>query len=245
MAPKWMPFGDTGSRLGQNTVVLAGVPLRKNQLGNIELGVVSTLYPPGLRYELLRPANIIRVARIAPGVRIYDLTHPHHGHMGYFAGLRRADNIAAFGVGYTIAERILELERCKPEKVGEPPKAVPTREEIKTILIDLFRNARRLDRAASRFGQVLLKEDIGLDTLTFIEYYGGFNTRSLKVKPDWNYPVEAAPAPWYFEMEIRPMYQEYRNRMRQLGREPLSMDLFLRQYFESYSTPNGRERLPE
>src|SRR5262249_32395198 len=50
LSPKWMDFGSPKSGRGVNTVVLEDTVLRKNQLGNIELGIISTIanVPQGL-----------------------------------------------------------------------------------------------------------------------------------------------------------------------------------------------------
>jgi hypothetical protein len=174
MAPKWFDFGSPEQGKGMNTVVVHELPLRKNQLGNIEFGVVGNLYPvanwDGTKVMQVTYENFVEK---------YDPTHPYSENGKSFKGLRRADNVAAFGVGAAIADEIRGLRSFGVT-------GYPTQAEVKRILVGLFSDPLALGRASQRYASFLGDEGktMSLDTLTFIEYYDGFNTASLKVDPN-------------------------------------------------------------
>lgn len=101
MAYKWMDFTVKGCGTGscRHTVWLAGICLRKNQLGNIMFMIVGTIYPPGWPYD-----TSMKVAKKGYSLgRVYDKDHPHAKKMfGKYAGKRRRDNWAAFEVGMAL-----------------------------------------------------------------------------------------------------------------------------------------------
>ena len=119
MAPKWMDFGSPSEGKGVNTVVVAGRVLRKNQLGNIEFGVIVNLLPPpgfsakGVKYQSGVKEAYEGFARNNDEGHTYVKNDPHSVNYGVYKGLNRADNLAAFGVGYGIQEDIDKLPIMK------------------------------------------------------------------------------------------------------------------------------------
>ena len=209
LAPKWIDFGKPSNGKGVNTVVVAGHTIRKNQLGNIEFGIISDLFPPPFykhpvtyAYKGEGPELFERLPGYgAKDVNSFNPDHPHaNDNLGEFKGLYRADNLAAFGVGHGIADSIKQLEIYKEihKRIGDDSnkpimiaeqEAQLTKEVVK-LLNNLFNDQVALGRRVNKYHE-LLSEKSGIkniklspDTLFFVPSYGGFNTDSLTIPPN-------------------------------------------------------------
>ncbi|MCE9534651.1 MAG: hypothetical protein K8T89_26550, partial [Planctomycetes bacterium] len=206
MAPKWLDFRSPEKGRGVNTVVIEGVPLRKNILGNIEFGLISSLYP----FKGWTGDRMISQAYTAAIVGRYNPDHPHSVNMGAFRGLKRADNLAAFGVGEALGREIEKLDSFKT-------KGYPTQEEVREALDTVFQRAN-LEQAAGRYSKLVgPNETLTTKTLTFIEYYGGFNTESLLIDKGKIFPADntqKTQSAYYF---INTLKKEYDAQRRQQG----------------------------
>jgi len=172
MSHKWIDFATDKCSTGKcvNTVRLATVCIRKNQLGNMMFAFIGRMYPPGKH----RPFNIgnfgvYDTAKkvVAKGYslgNVYNPKHPHAKNFGDYAGARRADNLAAFGIGYMVGQQ-------------------------STIIYNKSQFETKLRQWLNRSGDLSIYADLydtknppkfGPDTLTFVPEFGGFNTRSCK-----------------------------------------------------------------
>src|SRR4051812_11941917 len=100
MSPKWYEFGSPLEGNGLHTVVVGGLVLRKNQLGNIEFMLIHTLFP-----VLSAEGAVDQAYNNLPG-GTYWSEHPYSRNWSNWRVLHRGDNLAAFGVGQELANRI-------------------------------------------------------------------------------------------------------------------------------------------
>jgi RHS repeat-associated protein len=160
---KWMSFTCEGCGTGKcaNTVMFAGVCLRKNQLGNIAFGfLVNTTGLLSEKYDITTAYSVIG----ANGT--YDRDHPYSGNYGQYAGASRADNLAAFSLG--------------AEMAGSPWAGLSGDQWASLVTGTIAANGDR-PGLYSRYGDLYGKgTQLDIDNLTFIPEYGGFNTRSCK-----------------------------------------------------------------
>jgi hypothetical protein len=136
--------------------------------------------------------------------KTYDPDHPFSVNFGDYKGLKRADNLAAFGMGAVIASEIRGLASFK--STGSPKP-----DEVEVILNKVFSDKEILTEGVTNYNYVLGKgQEIGPDALTFIEYYGGFNTASLRIDPKLApYPSDNMRlSPVVFMHKISPAYEK-------------------------------------
>jgi RHS repeat-associated protein len=229
MSAKWMAFGGPKEGVAANTVAVCGIPLKKNQLGNIELLIVATLYPPGGE---LSPRSVSWISKfLLPGMGTYDSSHPQSDLFGRYTGKSRTDNVAAFGVGTEIGEMLSETE-------GFQSTGVPTVEEVKAILAKVF-TPQGLADGVNRHSLVLLGRKIGVEALTSIPTPTGlYNTRSLLPSSE-RYDPSNQTGINYFMFALTPRYLRYTAAMRSAGKAPLAPDFYLQRYYERYDKYNG------
>jgi hypothetical protein len=235
MSDKWMDFRSPDSGKGVNTVILAGKILRKNQLGNIEFQVIGTLLPPPFF------ASAEKVA--AKGYDIgptYAKRHPHSRTYKGFQDLYRADNLAAFGVGNAIAERIEQLASWKDKREVSV-------EQLKTIITDLFANEPAMKKAVNQYSYLLANKlgkksvTIGIDALTTVPTDGGFNTQSLT--PSKGPPYKGPTGEAYYDKTLAEEYSRYKRwYLETQGKFPYDMDPWLQFYYEDLTHPKGGTR---
>jgi RHS repeat-associated protein len=204
LAPKWMDFGSPGEGKGVNTVVVANRVLRKNILGNIELGVISDLMPPDM--PAVMGNNPIEFAYLgmlftnADDVSTYWTKHYHNENYGDFKGVVRADNLAAFGVGTAISTDLrtsaaatmkeiqAQVKEGKFKGLTDKQQDVLT-QAVATSLKGLFSDDKALQQSVNTYNKLLSKRlgsgdlTIPIEALFFIPEYGGFNTDSLNPSP--------------------------------------------------------------
>lgn len=167
MSYKWMSFDAKGCGTGQcsSTVMLGGVCIRKNQLGNIAFGFIVRMIPP---YQALGNAKLLEDP-ILKGYKIgptYDAEHPHAENFGSFTGKNRADNLAAFSLGY---------------HMGEVPGFEPWLFGRRDIAKLFLQKVMSTDDTYGKYGEYFGKgASIGLDEFTFSPQDKGFNTQSCK-----------------------------------------------------------------
>jgi hypothetical protein len=103
-----------------------------------------------------------------------------------------------------------------------------------------------MTRAVNRFSYVLakaLKKDnvtIGLDALTTVPNFGGFNSQSLTPSkvPAYQGPTGIA----YYDNILRPEYRKFEAWRKGRMEKILDMDSWLQVYFENYTLPKGGTR---
>ncbi len=222
MASKWYRFRDPKiGEKGYATVVVAGVPLRKNILGNIEFGIVGNLLPP----STLSDVAVMRVGYGLGnkyGVDYDGNAHPHQANMKGFVGDYRADNLSAFGVGAEIADRIRSLKSWqKNGKVSES--------QVTEILRSVLGSYDGLHKAVNRYASLYptIKPPVfSVGALTAIEYHGGTNTLLLTI-PENNKEVEGPSSIEYFDTVLKPAYDKYAAAEKAHGRSPMGIDQWL------------------
>jgi hypothetical protein len=254
VSDKWMDFGSPNQGKGMNTVILGDRVLRKNQLGNIILGVLAAIAefpsdlvdkdgvnPVGAMTADKSPDNMMAYAWHQVAQR-YDWFrkdgtdkekedkgyHPHADNWYLFQGERRADNLAAIGVGVTIGEQIkAKMARGK----------IPSPEVISEIVEKLMKDDVALEKAVNRYSD-WYGQKFTVNTLTTIEYYGGFNTNSLQ--PDKNTPKYEGPNGIdYFNNVLDPAHKKYMKERQDAGYEGYKIDWWLKKYRENYKNPKG------
>ncbi len=183
-APKWIDF-KSGTGKGANTVVLAGHVLRKNQLGNIEFGVLISAIPTFGTNVTNEPTPATAVQYARKGAYDYSvgtvLTYQNHpwaedgweSDLGKWKGTPRVDNLAAFSVGYEIVKKMKAAGTF--DKKAEEQKA-----DVKKIISDIFANKESLDQAVNNFPDQTFGRKLTGANLFFILASGvPFNTDSL------------------------------------------------------------------
>ena len=173
MSYKWMNFSAPGCCTGKckNTVMFSGICIRKNQLGNIAFGFISRMRPPFPVATNSRPP-FPETHPIAAGYNLgstYSPGHPYSANFGNFAGVNRADNLAAFSLGYNL---------------GSPPGFDipifnPNQDQVNAFLSLASGTDGGYQNYTSIYGPDA-RNKITKDTFTFVPEYGGFNTQSCK-----------------------------------------------------------------
>jgi RHS repeat-associated protein len=237
LSAKWMDFGGPDSGKGVHTVSIANrVVIRKNQLGNMEFAMIATLYTPG---GLTSDDWAVEKAREIPGVQKYDSKHPYGKNMyGKWAEYERADNLAAFGVGWEIAQRIRKLDSFKKQ-------GVPTEAEVKVILNELFKDDKALDAATKHYQKYSShKGGLGLEDLTFIPNFGGFNTQNLTLSGAEYGAGNKTGIDYYIDV-LQPGYAGYRRKhaASEYAKDyaPFDKDAWLQNYYENYDVYRQRQ----
>jgi hypothetical protein len=247
MAPKWIDFGSPKMGRGVNTVVVDGHVLRKNQLGNIEFGIISDLMPPQLPWWI---NNAVEFAYMYfPGLptSTFWAQHDHSENYGEFKGLFRADNLAAFGVGHAISADLKKnaagtLRAIQAQaRQGKFMKLTGKERNDLTAAVAaslkrLFSNDEALAQSVNTYSALLRKKlgggevKIPIEALFFVPEYGGFNTDSLTPsKEDYTGMLTSRE---YFEKELQPAYDQYKKDLRDRAYD---IDQWLRKYHEDYS----------
>jgi RHS repeat-associated protein len=113
MSHKWINFssGNAGCGTGKcvNTVMLDGVCLRKNQVGNIMFGIVATFHQPA---PYKTAFDVMKVG--------YNIGGSGGKYVrGAGKGMQRSDNLAAFGVGRAIGKG-LSSNRAIADSLTDP-----------------------------------------------------------------------------------------------------------------------------
>jgi hypothetical protein len=237
MAPKWIDFGTPKVGKGVNTVVLAGNAMRKNQLGNIEFGLISWLQPPPATLQV----SPVGIAYRTEDVKTYFGKHPYAKEVfgEQFTGVYRADNGAAFGVGAAIAENLLKPENLKVLNEGTPKQAVDL---IEKIIRDLFKPDQMGDPALLRTATNRYAKMFGAASKTNVSDINyrslfiaptsdgsGFNTTSLDVTGSQQYQGKSSRA--YFADALKPAYDQYKA----ANSDALSLDDWLQVYHENFT----------
>lgn len=219
---KWMDFPGKGCGTGKckNTVMFSSVCMRKNQLGNIAFGFIVRMIPPyplmENRLRALGPDHPIRTGYEAGDS--YGRNHPHSGNYGNFSGVRRADNLAAFSLGYYL---------------GAPPVVDPmifraNKEQREVLMSLLLSEKSTYGKYSHLHGQG--SKGIGQQTLTFTPEFGGFNTQSCqRCKSDGGKPIA-----YNGKTSSRDAFQDLEARYE--GKRPdVGFDQWLKQTYEDYA----------
>jgi len=254
LSPKWHDFGSPKEGRGVNTVVVEGRVLRKNQLGNIELGVISDLMAPLLPWIAGNSpiefaylgTRIYRKLLLNPdAVSTYWTDHRWKANYGDFVGLVRADNLAAFGVGHGIYSDIKTSAAATLKQIQEDVKAgrfnkltdgqrKKLEDAVAASVKRIFTDADTLGRRVNKYNAVLSKKlgrgklKIKSNALFFIPEYGGFNTDSLKPNKT---PYTGKNSIDYFKEVLEPLYKQYQ---KDLGDSAYDIDQWVRKYHEDY-----------
>jgi hypothetical protein len=137
--------------------------IRKNQLGNIEFALICNLLP------LINPVTDANwmIEKGYEGGKTYDASHPFADQYGReFKGLQRYDNLAAFGVGYEIAQKIEKLPGWKDGNI--------TADQVAGILEDVLGggNGKTLEEACKHYANLAQTPRLlGVQSLTFVPNY--------------------------------------------------------------------------
>jgi len=178
MSYKWMEFDVRGCGTGpcRHTVMIWGTCLRKNQLGNIALGLIGTLFPPGSSSTLGMVNTPMEVMEYAYDINDgrYPRDHPHAANYGKYAGQLRRDNLMAFRAGSFIAAQMLRQGSADPSAWTRIMPAVLKSEPFQRDLKEGF-----LKLYADKGG----KGRFTASDLTWIPEFGGFDTRKCKKCP--------------------------------------------------------------
>jgi hypothetical protein len=234
MCPKWIDFGGPQEGRGVNTVVLADRCLRKNVLGNIELLVVGTVLPTSAGVDFT-----VHYPYFFPNGCTYFEDHPYADNFGPWKGKVRADNLAAFGVGNEIGERILKRLGLNPNSTMAARHAALMRlrpNVVRRIIEDVLKNEQVLTDAVNRYKDSFSELPKGAsftpDTLTFIPEFGGFNTNSCKpVKGNTYRGTQTSRE--YFKEHLEKPYNDYKARTYWITRD--SFDTWLEKCCEDYT----------
>jgi hypothetical protein len=167
LAYKWMPFGTTECGTGKckNTVMFAGVCMRKNQLGNIAFGFLTN-FTGLINNKITVSLAYSGVPYLIPGVNTYDKTHPYANNFGKYIGAQRADNLAAFSLGAEISAIPL-VDTLSLDKLAQ-------------LVLTFIKNNNTFNKYASLYYGSDQNAGLTLDNLTFVPEYEGFNTQSCK-----------------------------------------------------------------
>jgi RHS repeat-associated protein len=252
LAPKWIDFGSPDHGRGVNTVVVERRVLRKNQLGNIEFGIISDLMPPPLPGIIKNPIEFAYGGTLfndPTPVFTYWTEHFHSDNFGKFKGLVRADNLAAYGVGHGIATylrlnaagTLKEIQRDvrggKFEGLTKAQRQQLTKQVAAALRAFFATDDNALGRRVNTYNKLLSKKldsgelRIPIKALFFVpEYDGGFNTESLTRSGVKN-PVKLTSRE-YFEKVLQPAYEQYK---KDLGDRAFDIDDWLRKYREDYA----------
>lgn len=219
---KWILFQDKDKKCASgkcvNTVTLGGTCIRKNQLGNIAFAYLLTAVPPVFvaNANKLRPEIFGIEYGYEPG-STYDKDHPFSGNYGDYIGKQRADNLAAFSLGYMMGAGAGVVGDMGWLKMDEKNFA---------FMLQLTLSERgkggTFDRYADLFGP---NAKITGDALTFVPEFGGFNTRSCNNCD----AVFKGPGSKASFDAIKASYKG----------DPDKFDDWLRQSFEDYSRRQG------
>jgi hypothetical protein len=248
MSHKWIDFGGPRTGRGVNTVVLNSKVLTKNELGNIALLVIGRIWPTGdwsefwsdfalnrgivgkkdestlkiLKNDALKdPVNGVAVLGYA---LIPDYRKAQFGKWKPGEFLWRAENLAAFGVGYEIADRFLKkINSNLDEARKQIDKDVETEVGraklvglMKETLHELFDGGKKADdallAAMNRYydlqpSQNGAKGPMTINTISFTPNFGGFNVQSLDYKSAGRFK---GPSSIGMAGEIKKAWEKYR-----------------------------------
>ena len=217
MAHKWMPFEEgTKCATGRcvNTVMLAGICIRKNQLGNMMFGIIGAMYPPGGPPFQTGP-DVMRFG-YSLGSK-YDPNHPFAANSGASKGLNRADNLAAFGIGSTLASSF------SAGKVDA--------NNFSQLLSTTMASPAALNACASLY-PTGATPTLTLKELAYAPEFGGFNTMSCRPCQDVSKGavVKSGVTSAVFGMSLRKYWADKTGKTE-------SFDKWVQKKFEDYSKP--------